>query len=76
MKSAITGIHPSGNLTREMTIVQQKPQPAYSIPVAMVADILLGGTAADAAAVAMETHTTSGQTPNKTSILSQPPTQR
>ncbi|MCA9454089.1 MAG: hypothetical protein KC584_15910 [Nitrospira sp.] len=56
--------------------MQQKPQPAYSIPVAMVADILLGGTAADAAAVAMETHTTSGQTPNKTSILSQPPTQR
>ena len=55
--------------------MQQKPQRAYSIPVALVADVLLEGTAAVTAAVAMETRTTSGQTPNKTSILSQPSTQ-
>ncbi|MGB5054334.1 MAG: hypothetical protein WBO24_08070 [Nitrospirales bacterium] len=76
MKSAITGIHPSGDLTREITIAQQKLQPAYSIPVAMVADILLEGTSAVTAQVAMETRTTPGQTPNKASILTQPPTQR
>ena len=45
MKSDITGIHPSSDLTREGTIVQQKPQPAYSIPVALVADVLLEGRA-------------------------------
>jgi hypothetical protein len=58
MKSDMTGIHPSSDLTREMTIVQQKPQHADSIPVALIADILLEGTAAITAPVAMETRTT------------------
>jgi hypothetical protein len=75
MKSAITGTHPSGDVTRAMTIAQQQPQRAYSIPGALVADILLEGTATVTAPVAMETRTTPGQTPGKTSIFSQPSTQ-
>jgi hypothetical protein len=76
MISAITGTHPSGDVTREMTIAQQQPQRAYSIPGALVADILLEGTANVTAPLAMETRTTPGQTPDKISIFSQPSTQR
>jgi hypothetical protein len=76
MKSAITGTHPSGDVTREMTIAQQQPQRAYSIPGALVADILLEGTASVTAPLAMETRTTPGQTPDTISIFSQPSTQR
>ena len=76
MKSAITGTHSSGDVTREMTIAQQQPQRAYSIPGALVADILLQGTATGTAPVAMEARTTPEQTPGKTSIFSQPSTQR
>ncbi len=76
MKSAITGTHPSGDVTREMTIAHQQPQRAYSIPGALVADILLEGTATVTAPVTMETRSTPGQTPDKISIFSQPPTQR
>ncbi|MEO7863352.1 MAG: DUF4403 family protein [Nitrospirales bacterium] len=76
MKSAITGTHPSGDVTREMTIAHQQPQRAYSIPGALVADILLEGTASLTAPVTMETRNTPGQTPDTTSILSQPSTQR
>jgi hypothetical protein len=76
MKSAIAGTHPSGDVTREMTITQQQPQRAYSIPGALVADILLEGTANVTAPVVMETRNTPGQTPDTISIFSQPPTQR
>jgi hypothetical protein len=76
MKSAIAGTHPSGDVTREMTIAQQQPQRAYSIPGALVADILLEGTASVTAPLAMETRTTPGQTQGTKSIFSQPSTRR
>lgn len=76
MKSIITGIHPSGDLTREMMIMWQNSQRAYSIPGALVGDILLEDTAAVTAPVAMDTGTTPGQTPDKAPILSQPATRR
>jgi hypothetical protein len=76
MKSAITGTHPSGDVTRAMTIAQQQPQRAYSTPGALVADILLEGTASFTAPMAMETRSTPGQTPGKTSIFSQPSIRR
>ncbi|WNM61870.1 DUF4403 family protein [Candidatus Nitrospira neomarina] len=76
MKSAITGTHPSGGVTTEMAIVQQQPQRAYSIPEALVADILLEGTANVTAPVAMKTRSMPGKTPAKVSILSPPSTQR
>jgi len=76
MQSAITGTHTSGEVTTVMTMAQQQPQRAYSTPEALVADILFEGTASVTAPVAMETHPTAEQTPNKTLSLSQPSPQR
>ena len=76
MKSAITGTHSSGDVTRAMTIAQQQPQRAYSIPGALVADFLLEGTANVTAPVAMEPRITPGQPPSTMSIFSQPSTPR
>ena len=76
MQSAITGTHTSGEVTTVMTMAQQQPQRAYSTPGALVADILFEGTASVTAPVAMETHPTAEQTPNKTLSLSQPSPQR
>ncbi|WNM59703.1 DUF4403 family protein [Candidatus Nitrospira allomarina] len=76
MKSAITGTHASGDVTREITIGQQQPQRAYSIPGALVADILLEGSANLTAPVELATRSMPGKTPDKISIFSQPPTQR
>lgn len=76
MQSAITGTHTSGEVTTVMTMARQQPQRAYSTPGALVADILFEGTASVTAPVAMETHPTAEQTPNKTISLSQPSPQR
>jgi hypothetical protein len=76
MQSAITGTHTSGEVTTAMTMARQQPQRAYSIPGALVADILFEGTAGVTAPVAMETRPMVEQTPNKTLSLSQPSTQR
>lgn len=64
MKAAITGRHTSGDVTTEMTMMQQHPQRAYSTPGALVADILLEGTASVTAPVTMATRPTAEQTPS------------
>ena len=76
MQSAITGTHTSGEVTTAMAVAHQQPQRAYSTAGALVADILFEGTASVTAPVAMETHPTVEQTPNKTLSLSQPSTLR
>ena len=76
MKAAITGTHTNGDMTTEMTLMQQQPQRAYSTPGALVADILFEGTASVTAPVAMEARPTAEQTPNKTLSFSQPSTQK
>jgi hypothetical protein len=76
MQSAITGTHTSGEVITAMTMARQQPQRAYSIPGALVADILFEGTAGVTAPVAMETRPTVEQTPNKALSLSQPSAKR
>jgi hypothetical protein len=76
MQSAITGTHTSGEVTTAMTMARQQPQRAYSMPGALVADILFEGTAGVTAPVAMETRPTVEPTPNKALSLSQPSTKR
>jgi hypothetical protein len=66
MKAAITGRHTNGDMTTEITLMQQQPQRAYSTPRAIVADILFEGTATVTAPVAMEARPTTEQTPSPT----------
>lgn len=64
MKAAITGRHTNGDMTTEMTLMQQQPQRAYSTPGAIVADILFEGTAGVTAPVALEARPMPEQTPS------------
>ncbi len=45
MKQAITGKHTSGNMTMDILVTGQQPDQAHSTPQALVATILLQGTA-------------------------------
>jgi hypothetical protein len=55
MKTAMTGMHTNGDLTMDVKMVRQQAQRAYSTPAALVAEILLEGTATASAPVAMLT---------------------
>jgi hypothetical protein len=54
MKTAMSGQHRNGNLTMEIQVVRQQPERVYSTPQAVVADILLEGTASAAGRLTVE----------------------
>jgi len=54
MKTAMTGQHKSGDLTMDVLVARQHPERAYSTPQAVVADILLEGTASMAGRLPVE----------------------
>jgi hypothetical protein len=56
MKTAMTDTHTSGDLTLDVSMARQQPQPAYSTPGMLIADILLEGTASATAPVTMESN--------------------
>jgi hypothetical protein len=54
MKQAMTGKHTSGNMTMDMLVTGQQSDQAYSTPQALVAAILLQGTASGNGHMAVE----------------------
>jgi hypothetical protein len=70
MRTAMTGMHTNGDVTMEVKMVRQQAQRAYSTPAALVAEILLEGTATASAPVTMLTAPTSDKTPSNGPILS------
>jgi Domain of unknown function (DUF4403) len=55
MRSAMTGQHKIGEMTMDMKVERQQTERAYSTPQALVADIILEGTASATGPVALET---------------------
>ena len=54
LKQVMTGKHTSGNTTMDVLITGQQPDQAYSTPQALVATVLMQGTASAASKVAVE----------------------